>query len=49
MTHTKSPHFKVLEDFVEEYDDPFTRPPVVEFFKTIYIGRGRRGDDITLD
>ena len=34
VAHTKSPHFKVWEDFVEEYD-PFTRPPVVDFFKTI--------------
>ena len=31
--HTRSPHFKVWEDFVEK--DPFTKEPVVNFFKSI--------------
>ncbi len=31
--HTKTLHFKVWEDFVDK--DPFTKPPVVNFFKTL--------------
>jgi quinol monooxygenase YgiN len=31
--HTKAPHFEVWEKFVEK--DPFTKTPVVNFFKTL--------------
>lgn len=31
--HTKTPHFEAWERFVEK--DPFTSPPVVNFFKTL--------------
>jgi quinol monooxygenase YgiN len=31
--HTKAPHFGAWEEFVEK--DPFTKPPVVNFFKTL--------------
>lgn len=31
--HTQTPHFKLWEEFVEK--DPFTSPPIVNFFKTI--------------
>jgi len=31
--HTKTPHFAVWEDFTTK--DPFTKPPVVDFFKSL--------------
>ena len=31
--HAKAPHFKVWEEFADT--DPFTKPPVVQFFKSI--------------
>jgi len=32
--HAQTPHFKIWEDFVEKRD-PFTKPPVVNFFRTL--------------